>query len=58
MGIEGNDFVNSSGTGSTLAVRPMCALLDVEGTALSHLLSRLVVEEGLDGSLREMAKQK
>lgn len=55
---EAGDFVNSSGAGSTLVVGLVGTSLVCDGTVILEWLPGVVVDEGVEGSLRELAKQK
>ena len=58
VGLDASDFAKNSGAGSALAGGLGGVLLKDGGTVMLEWLPRVVVEEGVDGSLRELAKQK
>ena len=58
VGREGNDFVNGVGHGVASAVEGAGALLGDDGAVMLEWLPRVLLEELVDESLRELAKQK
>lgn len=58
LGMEGSDFVDSPGAGSDLAAGLVDALPEDDGAVTLDWLPGAAVGEGVDGSLRDLAKQK
>lgn len=58
VGMEGSDFVNSPGAGPAFVVGLAGASLEDEGTVILEWLPTVVVEQDVDGGLRQLAKQK